>query len=394
VRIGPSLPAMKQKTILIPAYDFKPLLGGVANYGHELAVQFSKRARVHVVSRKLPGMEDFDRNLPYKITRIRTPQSGVLSFPLFARTLRKLIGLQPPDAIFCPMWFPDGAACRWALGKAPIPYFVAAHGTEVFENFIGIKNSLRTLLVRKLERKVFEQAEKIFPVSRYTRKAILEQAPGNEHKIITVNNGVNCETFKRTALTSNFRAKYKPHGERILLTVTRLHPYKGVDCMVQSLPEISRSVPGVKYLVVGVGPDLPRLQELTARLGLEAQVSFLGRLALSEIVELYSLADLFVLLSREEPPDVEGFGLVFLEAAACGLPSVGGRSGGIPEAVDEGRSGWLVDPSNTHEIAATIIHLLKSPEKLKRASDCCLSRAPQQSWERAADKILEEMFGV
>jgi phosphatidyl-myo-inositol dimannoside synthase len=386
------LPTMKQKTILIPAYDFKPLLGGVANYGHELAVQFSKRARVHVVSRKLPGMEDFDQDLPYKITRIRTPQSGVLSFPLFARTLRKLIGLEPPDAIFCPMWFPDGAACRWALRKAPIPYFVAAHGTEVFENFTGIKNSLRTLLVRKLERKVFGQAEKVFPVSQYTRKAVLEQAPGNEHRMITVNNGVNRETFKRTALTSNLRAKYKPHGERILLTVTRLHPYKGVDRMLESLPEISRSVPGVKYVVVGVGPDLPRLQELTARLGLEARVSFLGRLALSEIVELYSLADLFVLLSREEPPDVEGFGLVFLEAAACGLPSVGGRSGGIPDAIDEGKSGWLVDPCNTQEIATTIIELLKSPDRLERASELCLSTAPQKTWERAADRILGEMF--
>jgi phosphatidyl-myo-inositol dimannoside synthase len=383
---------MKEKTILIPAYDFKPLLGGVANYGHELAVQFSKRARVWVVSRKLPGMEEFDQNLPYKITRIRTPQSALLSFPLFAGTLRRLIRLQPPDAIFCPMWFPEGAACRWALRKAPIPYFVAAHGTEVFENFTGIKNSLRTLLVRKLERKVFDQAEKIFPVSHYTRKAVLEQAPGNENKIITVNNGVNYETFKRTALTSDFQAKYKPHGERILLTVTRLHPYKGVDRMLESLPEISRSVPGVKYVVVGVGPDLPRLQELAARLGLEAQVSFSGRLALSEIVELYNLADLFVLLSREEPPDVEGFGLVFLEAAACGLPAVGGRSGGIPEAVDEGRSGWLVDPSNTHEIAATIIDLLKSPEKLERASEFCLSKARQASWEQAANTIFEEMF--
>jgi phosphatidylinositol alpha-1,6-mannosyltransferase len=383
---------MKEKAILIPAYDFKPLLGGVANYGHELAVQFSKRARVHVVSRKLSGMEDFDQNLPYKITRIRAPQSGVLSFPIFARALRKLIRLQPPDAIFCPMWFPDGAACRWALREAPIPYFVAAHGTEIFENFTGIKNSVRTLLVRKLKRKAFHQAEKIFPVSHYTRKAVLEEVPGKEHRVITVNNGVNCEMFKKTALNSNLQARYKPKGERLLLTVTRLHPYKGVDRMLESLPEISRSIPGVKYVVVGVGPDLPRLQELTARLGLEGQVSFLGRLAFSEIVELYSLADLFVLLSREEPPDVEGFGLVFLEAAACGLPSVGGRSGGIPEAVDEERSGWLVDPSNTHEIAATIVDLLKSPEKLKRASEFCLSKARQASWEQAANTIFEEMF--
>lgn len=382
---------MNEKTILIPAYDFKPLLGGVANYGHELAMQFSKQARVHVVARKLPGMEEFDQNLPYQITRIHTPQSGLLSFPLFARALRRMIRLQPPDAIFCPMWFPDAAACRWALGKAPIPYFVAAHGTEVFDNFVGMKNSLRTLLVRKLERKVFDQARKIFPVSRYTRKAVLQQAPGNDHKTIAVNNGVNCESFKRTAVPLDLRSKYKPHGERILLTVTRLHSYKGVDRMLESLPEILRSVPNVKYLVVGVGPDLPRLQEMTARLGLEAQVSFLGRLAFSEIVKLYSLADLFVLLSREELPDVEGFGLVFLEAAACGLPSVGGRSGGIPEAVDEGRSGWLVDPSDTQDIAATVIDVLQTRGKLERASEYCLLHACQASWEQVAKRIFGEM---
>ena len=385
---------MNEKTILIPAYDFKPLLGGVANYGHELAVQFSRRASVHVLSRKLPGMEEFDRDLPYEITRIRTPHSGLLSFPLFGRAVRRLVRYQAPDAIFCPMWFPDAAACRWALSGAPIPYYVAVHGTEVFENHADVKNRLKTGLQRGLKTQVFRQAEKIFPVSRYTRTAVLEQVPGNDHKTIAVNNGVNVDTFKRTPVDAALQAKYRPHGERLLLTVTRLHPYKGVDRMLESLPEISRSVPGVRYVVVGVGPDLPRLQELTARLGLDAQVTFTGRLPLPEILALYSLADLFVLLSREELPDVEGFGLVFLEAAACGLPSVGGRSGGIPEAVDEGRTGWLVNPSDTRDIAATIADLLTSPGKLERASAYCLSKARGASWEHAADIIFGEMFGA
>jgi phosphatidylinositol alpha-1,6-mannosyltransferase len=383
---------MKEKTILIPAYDFKPLLGGVANYGHELAVQFSKRARVHVVSRKLPGMEEFDQDLPYEITRIRTPHSALVSIPLFARTLRQMFRVQPPDAVFCPTWLPEGAACRWALRNAPIPYFVAAHGTEVFDNFASMQNSVRTVLTRKLKRDVFHEAEKVFPVSDYTRRAVLEEAGRNENGTITVNNGVNPLIFKKTGVKSGGEAKYKPPDERILLTVTRLYPYKGVDRMLESLPAISRSVPGVKYLVVGSGPDRQRLEDLTVRLGLQKQVSFLGPLALSEIVELYNLADLFVMLSRDEPPDVEGFGLVFLEAAACGLPSVGGRSGGIPDAIDDGKSGWLVDPCNTQEIATTIIELLKSPERLERASEFCLSTAPQKTWERAADRILGEMF--
>jgi phosphatidylinositol alpha-1,6-mannosyltransferase len=386
------IPTMTKKTILIPAYDFKPLLGGVANYGHELAVQFSRWARVHVVSRKLRGMEEFDQHLPYEISRINAPHSALLSFPLFARALRRVIRLQPPDAIFCPMWFPDGAACRWALDEAPIPYFVAAHGTEVFEDFTSVQNSVRTVLVRRLKRRVFQEAEKVFPVSQYTRTAVLEEAGGNEDRVITVNNGVNPVIFRQTDLKSDVHEKYRPHGEQILLSVTRLYPYKGVDRMLESLPAISRAVPGVKYLIVGVGPDRQRLQDLTARLGLQNQVCFLGRLASSEIVELYNSADLFVLLSREEPPDVEGFGLVFLEAAACGLPAVGGRSGGIPDAIDEGRSGWLVDPCNTEEIAATIIDLLKFPAKLERASKYCLATAPQKNWERIAQRIWKEMF--
>jgi phosphatidylinositol alpha-1,6-mannosyltransferase len=383
---------MNEKTIVIPAYDFKPLLGGVANYGNELAVQFSKRARVHVLSRKLPGRDEFDQGLPYTVSRIRTPYSALLSLPLFARTLRQLIRRHPPDAVFCPMWLPDGAACRWALKGTAIPYFVAAHGTEVFEDFTTARNSVRTVLARRLKRKVFRDAKKVFPVSHYTRKAVLEEAGGNENGVITVNNGVNSMIFKTTAGDSNLEARYRPRGEQILLTVTRLYPYKGVDRMLESLPAISQAVPDVKYLIVGEGPDRRRLEDLAARLGLQTRVSFLGRLALSEIVELYNLADLFVMLSREEPPDVEGFGLVFLEAAACGLPSVGGRSGGIPDAIDEGKSGWLVDPNNVEAIASTIIGLLKSPERLQRASAVCLSTAPQKSWERVADRIWEELF--
>jgi phosphatidylinositol alpha-1,6-mannosyltransferase len=383
---------MKQKSILIPAYDFKPLLGGVANYGHELAVQFSKCARVHVVSRKLPGMEEFDRNLPYQITRIRAPYSALGSYPLFAQEIRRIIRRDPPDVIFSLMWFPDAAACRLAMRPAAIPYFVAAHGTEVFDDYSSLERSIRTVLLRKLRGRVFRGASKVFPVSHYTRRAILDQAPGHPEKVVTVNNGVNAGIFKTTAVPSAVELKYGSPGEKILLTVTRLYPYKGVDRMLESLPAIAREIPDIKYLIVGEGPDRPRLEQLTSRLGLQSRVQFLGRLELSEIVQLYNLADLFVLLSREDPPDVEGFGLVFLEAAACGLPSVGGRSGGIPDAIDHGKTGWLVDPRNTEEIATTIIDLFKNPVKLEQASELCRATAPEKSWERVAESLLSEMF--
>jgi phosphatidyl-myo-inositol dimannoside synthase len=383
---------MNQNTIIIPVYDFKPLLGGVANYVHELALQFSRRARVHVLSRKLPGSEEFDRDLPYQITRIAVPTSTMMSYPVFARALRPIIHDQPPDAIFCPTWLPDGAAARSAIGSSAIPYFLAAHGMEVFDNFLNIRNSIRTVLTRKLKREVFQGARKVFPVSTYTRAAVLAEGGVNQASVVTVNNGVNPGIFKKSPETAELRGRYRTQGEKILLTVTRLYPYKGVDKVLEALPAILRAVPDLKYLVAGTGPDQPRLQELTSRMGLQDHVSFLGAVPLAKVVELYNAADLFVMLTREALPDVEGFGLVFLEAAACGLPAVGGRSGGIPDAIEEGKSGWLVDPCNTEEISSTIGGLLNSPEKLQRASEYCLSTAPQKTWERAADRILEVMF--
>ena len=291
------------------------------------------------------------------------------------------------------MWLPDGAAARWALGGAPIPYFVSAHGTEVFKDFATLRNSVRTVLARGLKRRVFREADKVFPVSAYTGRAVLEETGAAVDRVVVVHNGVNPAIFKRTPVSPAEEAQYRPHRERLLLTVTRLYPYKGVDRMLEALPAIAEAVPNVKYLVVGEGPDLPRLERLAGALGLQDRVRFLGRKTVAEIVSLYNLADLFVLLTREEPPDVEGFGLVFLEAAACGLPSVGGRSGGIPEAVEEGRTGWLVDPRDPRAIAATIIDLLRSPERLGRASEHCLRSAPARTWERVAERIMQEMAG-
>ena len=177
-----------------------------------------------------------------------------------------------PSSASCGL--PDGAAARWALRGTSIPYFVAAHGTEVFKDFTTVKNSVRTVLAGGLKRRVFQEAAKVFPVSHYTRRAVIDEAAGTRNRVITVNNGVNPRISGRLASTAPVQAEYKPHGERILLTVTRLYPYKGVDRMLESLPAILRAVPDVKYLVVGVGPDRPRLEALTARLGLQPRCVF------------------------------------------------------------------------------------------------------------------------
>ena len=120
-------------------------------------------------------------------------------------------------------------------------------------------------------------------------------------------------------------------------------------------------------------------------------MEFLGALTQEQIIQHYNAADLFVLLSREELPDVEGFGLVFLEAAACGLPSLGGASGGIPDAIDDKKSGWLVNPTDLPKIEKQLFALLSDPQKLAVSSTYCLQMVKQRSWSQTAQIITGEM---
>jgi phosphatidylinositol alpha-1,6-mannosyltransferase len=154
------------------------------------------------------------------------------------------------------------------------------------------------------------------------------------------------------------------HAGRTLLTVARLRePYKGHDNVLRALPLIAERVPDVRYVVVGDGPLRPRLEALADELGVRPRVDFAGAVPDAELRRRYRECDVFVMPSREEPSGgAEGFGIVFLEANAAGKPVVGGRSGGTPDAVLDGVTGLLVDPTSVPEIAAACTRLLADPE--------------------------------
>ncbi|MBY0315004.1 MAG: glycosyltransferase family 4 protein [Bdellovibrionales bacterium] len=381
---------MIQKKILIPSYDFKPALGGVANYVHEVATSWAKLGhKVTVLARTQEGDKAFDEQVPYTVVRIPTPQTAILTLPMFSKNIRWLSETLEPDFIFCPLWFPDGAATYLSRVKT-IPFFLAAHGSEVFLTKDSLKHTVRTVFLGILQKGVFSSAKKIFAVSNYTKNA-LHALPGvRPNSVIVANNGVNPDVFYKKHLEFPLEPSLK--GKKLLLTVTRLHAYKGVDSVLKALPHVIKNVPDTHYLVVGKGPDRERLEALAKDLGVSAHVTFLGAVSYEQVIDLYNTATLFVLLSREELPDVEGFGLVFLEAAACGLPSLGGHSGGIPDAIDDMRSGWLVDPTSISDIEVKLTNLLSSPQILKSAAEYGLETAPLRTWETTARTILENIY--
>jgi phosphatidylinositol alpha-1,6-mannosyltransferase len=163
--------------------------------------------------------------------------------------------------------------------------------------------------------------------------------------------------------------------------------------VLRALPAIAAAQPSVRYAIGGEGPDRVRLAALARELGVEARIDWLGYVAREQLPELYASADLFVLPSRSLPErgDVEGFGMVLLEAQAAGTPVVAARSGGMPDALEEGQTGVLVEPGDHAGLSQVVSALLADRARLTRMGEAARTHAATRSW-RAAAGVLREAF--
>jgi phosphatidylinositol alpha-1,6-mannosyltransferase len=178
-------------------------------------------------------------------------------------------------------------------------------------------------------------------------------------KITLIHNGVDTKRFTPGRKSAVLTDRHGLSGKKIILTIGRIVPRKGLDTVVRALPRILKQVPNAHYLIVGSGEYQPALKYLADKTGVADRVIFAGRVTESELVDYYRLCDVFAMPNRDMPGgDTEGFGLVFLEANACGKPVVGGRAGGAVEAVIDGENGLLVDGWSIQDVADAITRLL------------------------------------
>lgn len=242
-----------------------------------------------------------------------------------------------------------------------VNYVVIIHGIEVWN------------LQSNLLRKSLAEAITLFSVSRYTRDKVEEQIPAMKRKIKLLVDTVDGSRFVPQPKSAKLINRYGLPGFQIMLTVGRLslaESYKGYDVVMRALPEVLRVKPNVKYLIVGKGDALDSLKNLARELGVQANVIFTGFVPDEELVDYYNLCDAFVMPSKGE-----GFGIVFLEAMACGKPVLAGNMDGARDPLMDGKLGILVDPDNINEIAQAILRLLdennqeplRNPEYLRQA---------------------------
>ena len=184
------------------------------------------------------------------------------------------------------------------------------------------------------------------------------------------------------------------HDARVVLFVGRLVPRKCADVLIEAFAEVERKFPGSRLEIVGDGPEMQRLKDLTNRLDLDEWVEFHGVLKGKPLWSMYANCDLLVLPSSRSKDDVEGFGTVFLEAAVFGKPSIGTKTGGIPEAVIDGVTGVLIDTPHPSTLTSSMISLLADPERMVSLGRRARSRALDHfSWEQSSRALLFALKG-
>lgn len=229
-----------------------------------------------------------------------------------------------------------------------IPYTILTYGKEVWET-LPPKYQI-----------AMSQADSIWTISRYTRDSSCESNQLNPDKFHIVPCIVDENIFTIGPKSEDLLAQYNLIGAKILMTVARLRStdiYKGVDVTIKALPQIAKTFPNVKYLVIGRGDDRSRLAKLAADLGVAERVIFAGFVPTENLAEHYRLADAYVM------PSQEGFGIVYLEALACGVPVLAGDADGSADPLQDGKLGWRVPHRDQGAVAVACIEMLKGEDR-------------------------------
>jgi len=356
--------------ILFLAADFPPAVGGIQTMLIELLRRLPDEI---VVLAPGPSLEDGGER--FRVIRVtRTPRLGFLGLARMLVAALRVCAAGRPDLVVCGhvITGPVGLFLKWVFRR---PYVVLTYAWEV-----------RRKRWSRLLGRVLHAAAAVVAISRFTREAVRRFGVPDD-RIHVIWPGVDPERFSPSNGTGALRAPRPP----TLLTVARLDErHKGHDSVIRALPLIRAKVPEVRYVVAGEGRLRDYLEILAADTGVSATVVFAGGVPASALSGLYRECDVFVLASRDAwaGGGSEGFGIVCLEAAAAAKPVIAGRSGGLPEAVEDGVSGLVVDGEDLIALADAAVRLLTDPAFAGRLGEAGRQRVLRQlTWDHARDRL-------
>jgi phosphatidylinositol alpha-1,6-mannosyltransferase len=344
------------RTLLV-TNDFPPRTGGIQTYLQGFAERLPPGELV-VYAPAWPGAAEHDAALPFPVHR--HPTSLMLPVPAVAARAVALAREHGATTV----WF--GAAAPLALlgphlrRRAGVERVVAStHGHEVGWSMVpGGRQALR---------RIGTDCDVLTTISRYTRGRIAA-AFGPLAALEVLPSGIDTGRFRPDpGARAELRRRYRIGDAPLVVCVSRLVARKGQDALIRALPLVRERVPGARLLVVGDGPAAGRLRRLARTAGMDPHVVFTGAVPAAEVPAHHAVGDVFALPCRTRGGglDVEGLGIALLEAAACGLPVVAGRSGGAPETVQDGRTGHVVDGRDVAAVASAVADLLADPDRAR-----------------------------
>ncbi|MFI6728886.1 glycosyltransferase family 4 protein [Streptomyces sp. R-74717] len=365
---------------LVITNDFPPRQGGIETFVHAMATRIPDDDVVVYTSRE-PGDTAYDAALPFPVVR---DSSGML-LPT-GRVTRRAVEIARAHG--CDrVWF--GAAAPLALmapalRRSGIQRMVATtHGHEIWW--------ARTPGPRQMMRRIGDGVDVVTYLGQYTR-ARIGPSLGPRARMSRLVPGVDSEVYRPDAEAGfDLRTELGLHGKRVILCVARLVPRKGQDMLIRALPLIRREVPDTVLVVVGRGPDEARLRKLAHRHA-EGSVRFVGGKSHTETPPYYAAADVFAMpcRTRKAGLEAEGLGIVFLEAAATGLPVVVGDSGGAPDTVLDDRTGRVVDGTDTAAIAGALTRILLDADQAAEMGAAGRKWAQESwSWDASARHLTQ-----
>jgi phosphatidyl-myo-inositol dimannoside synthase len=340
---------------LVVTNDFPPRQGGIQTF---VAALLARRPpdSVVVLASDSPGSAAYDAGLPYPV--VRRPTGMLLPTRATARAAAELAGRYGCDSAFFGAAAPLGLLAP-GLRAAGVDRLVGAtHGHET--GWVALPGS------RQLLQRIAGDLDVLTYISDYTRSR-LEPALGHRTRLAQLSPGVDVDRFTPDADGASVRERHGLGEDPVVVCVSRLVPRKGQDVLLAGWPRVLARHPGARLLLVGGGPAEASLRRAVDRLGVAGSVVLTGPVAPDALPAYYAAGEVFAMpcRTRRAGLDVEGLGMVFLEAAACGRPVVAGTSGGAPEAVQDGVTGHVVEPRSADAVADAIAGLLDDPARAR-----------------------------
>ena len=374
--------------MLLVTNDLGPRAGGIETFILGLLDQLDG-SEIVIYTAAQPDSAEFDAALAAKTGAIilRDKNSILIPTPSVNRRVRKVVQEYQSEII----WFGAAMPLAWMSGllkRAGVKRVVAiTHGHEVWWAKLP---PFKWIFARATA-----SMDVLTYLGEFTKKA-MSPVVNSACAMVQIAPGISIEHFTPGIKSPELIKEFGLEGKQVLISVGRLVHRKGQDKLLEAMPNILLQHPDVVLLFVGIGPRKKKLDQIVKKYQLEAYVRFVGRVKYENLPKYFRLGDLFVMPSRSRLAglEVEGLGIVYLEASASGVAVLAGKSGGAPDAVIVGQTGEIVDGTNSGEIARTIIEMLDNPRKLAAMGEAGHTWTESQwDWKIWGERFKEVLFG-